>query len=74
MRARRACARAGWSPPLVGDFHVPSRFGKLVFDGKLASAESRARNSGRSGAARRRATASQTTQACAICVRGSEAG
>jgi hypothetical protein len=24
----------GWSPPLVGDFHVPARFGRLVFDGE----------------------------------------
>ncbi|HEX6241653.1 MAG TPA: carbohydrate-binding family 9-like protein [Polyangiales bacterium] len=23
---------AGWSPPRVGDFHVPQRFGKLVFE------------------------------------------
>jgi hypothetical protein len=23
---------AGWSPPKVGDFHVPARFGKLIFD------------------------------------------
>lgn len=23
----------GWSPPRVGDFHVPRRFGKLVFEG-----------------------------------------
>lgn len=22
----------GWSPPLVGDFHVPSRFGRIVFE------------------------------------------
>jgi hypothetical protein len=21
----------GWSAPLVGDFHVPARFGRLVF-------------------------------------------
>jgi len=30
---------AGWSPPMVGDFHVLSRFGELVFadaDGKTA--------------------------------------
>ena len=24
---------AGWSAPLVADFHVPSRFGHLIFDG-----------------------------------------
>jgi hypothetical protein len=32
---------AGWSPPLVGDFHALSRFGELVFadaDGKTAAA------------------------------------
>lgn len=23
----------GWSAPLVGDFHVPARFGRVVFDG-----------------------------------------
>ncbi len=22
----------GWSPPLVGDFHVPERFGRVIFD------------------------------------------
>ncbi|MGE0792290.1 MAG: carbohydrate-binding family 9-like protein [Sandaracinaceae bacterium] len=22
----------GWSPPLVGDFHVPDRFGRITFD------------------------------------------
>jgi hypothetical protein len=22
----------GWSPPLIGDFHVPDRFGRLVFE------------------------------------------
>ena len=30
---------AGWSPPLVGDFHALDRFGELVFadaDGKIA--------------------------------------
>lgn len=27
---------AGWSPPLVGDFHVPARFGKVVFEGSAA--------------------------------------
>lgn len=24
----------GWSPPLVGDFHVPERFGRVVFEGR----------------------------------------
>lgn len=24
----------GWSPPLVGDFHVPDRFGRVVFEGR----------------------------------------
>ena len=23
----------GWSPPRVGDFHVPRRFGNVIFDG-----------------------------------------
>jgi hypothetical protein len=22
----------GWSPPLVGDFHVPDRFGRVIFE------------------------------------------
>jgi hypothetical protein len=22
----------GWSPPLVGDFHVPERFGRVIFE------------------------------------------
>lgn len=26
-------AGVGWSPPLVGDFHVPDRFGRVVFEG-----------------------------------------
>ncbi|MFT3921082.1 MAG: carbohydrate-binding family 9-like protein [Myxococcales bacterium] len=39
MDAREKGMRAaGWSAPLVGDFHVPSRFGKLVFEGKTAEA------------------------------------
>ncbi len=25
-------AGVGWSPPLVGDFHVPDRFGRIIFD------------------------------------------
>jgi len=38
MDAREKGMRAaGWSPPLVGDFHVPSRFGKLVFEGAPAA-------------------------------------
>jgi hypothetical protein len=28
----RGQAGVGWSPPLVGDFHVPERFGRLVFE------------------------------------------
>ncbi len=24
----------GWSPPLIGDFHVPERFGRVVFEGR----------------------------------------
>ena len=33
MDARKEGMRAvGWSPPRVGDFHVPDRFGKLVFE------------------------------------------
>ncbi len=33
MDAREKGMRvAGWSPPLVGDFHVPNRFGKVVFE------------------------------------------
>jgi hypothetical protein len=33
MDARKEGTRAvGWSPPRVGDFHVPLRFGKLVFE------------------------------------------
>lgn len=33
MDARKEGMRAaGWSPPRVGDFHVPPRFGKLVFE------------------------------------------
>jgi hypothetical protein len=40
MDAREKGMRAaGWSAPLVGDFHVPSRFGKIVFEGKAAPAE-----------------------------------
>jgi hypothetical protein len=32
MDARAKGQRAvGWSPPLVGDFHVPQRFGRVVF-------------------------------------------
>jgi hypothetical protein len=39
MDARQKGMRAaGWSAPLVGDFHVPSRFGKLTFEGKPAPA------------------------------------
>lgn len=25
-------AGVGWSPPLVGDFHVPDRFGRVIFE------------------------------------------
>ena len=33
MDARKEGMRAvGWSPPRVGDFHVPARFGKLAFE------------------------------------------
>lgn len=33
MDARKEGIRAvGWSPPRVGDFHVPAKFGKLVFE------------------------------------------
>ncbi len=41
MDAREEGQRAvGWSPPRVGDFHVPKRFGKLHFDAlPLAAAE-----------------------------------
>lgn len=39
MDAREKGMRAvGWSPPLVGDFHVPNRFGKLVFEAREAPA------------------------------------
>jgi hypothetical protein len=24
----------GWSPPLIGDFHVPDRFGRVIFEGE----------------------------------------
>ncbi len=41
MDAREKGMRAaGWSAPLVGDFHVPSRFGKLLFQGTPAEAPS----------------------------------
>jgi hypothetical protein len=33
MDARKEGVRAvGWSPPRVGDFHVPARFGKITFE------------------------------------------
>lgn len=38
MDARQKGMRAaGWSAPLVGDFHVPARFGKITFDGAPAA-------------------------------------
>ncbi len=43
MDAREKGMRAaGWSPPLVGDFHVPSRFGKVVFEADPAAASATA--------------------------------
>ena len=44
MDARKNGMRAvGWSPPRVGDFHVPARFGKVTFaadpDAKVPAVE-----------------------------------
>ncbi len=30
---RQGRGGVGWSPPLVGDFHVPERFGRVIFAG-----------------------------------------
>ena len=30
---REGSTGSGWSPPLVGDFHVPDRFGRVILDG-----------------------------------------
>lgn len=34
----------GWSPPKVGDFHVPRRFGSVIFEAPEGAAEKKAEN------------------------------
>lgn len=34
VRADGRQGGVGWSPPLVGDFHVPERFGRVVFEAR----------------------------------------